>query len=117
MDESIAAKLKKIVTEIYGGKGIIFEPKAAKQVRELEALGLDKMPVCVAKTQYSLSDNAELLGAPQGFTITVRDVRVCTGAGFIVCETGNIMTMPGLPKVPAANRMDIDENGTITGLF
>lgn len=117
LDESIAAKLKKIVTEIYGGKGIIFEPKAAKQVRELEALGLDKMPVCVAKTQYSLSDNAELLGAPQGFTITVRDVRVCTGAGFIVCETGNIMTMPGLPKVPAANRMDIDENGTITGLF
>lgn len=109
--------MKKIVTEIYGGKDVIFETKAARQVKELEAFGLDKMPVCVAKTQYSLSDNAELLGAPEDFVVTVKDVRVCTGAGFIVCETGNIMTMPGLPKVPAANRMDIDENGNITGLF
>ena len=75
------------------------------------------MPVCVAKTQYSLSDNPALLGAPEHFKITVKDVRVCTGAGFIVCQTSNIMVMPGLPKVPAANRMDIDENGVITGLF
>lgn len=116
-EASIPEKMKKIVTEIYGGKDVIFETKAARQVKELEAFGLDKMPVCVAKTQYSLSDNAELLGAPEGFVVTVKDVRVCTGAGFIVCETGNIMTMPGLPKVPAANRMDIDENGNITGLF
>ena len=115
--ESIAKKLETIVREIYGGDGVIFESRAKKQVEELERLGLDKMPVCVAKTQYSLSDNADLLGAPTGFTVTVKDVRVCTGAGFIVCETGNIMTMPGLPKVPAANRMDIDENGVITGLF
>ena len=96
---------------------MIFEGKAQKQVKELEAFGLDKMPVCVAKTQYSLSDNAALLGAPENFYVTGKDVRVCTGAGFIVCETGNIMTMPGLPKVPAANRMDIDEKGNITGLF
>ena len=85
--------------------------------QELEAFGLDHMPICVAKTQYSLSDNPALLGAPKNFTVTVKDVRVCTGAGFIVCQTSNIMTMPGLPKVPAANRMDIDENGIITGLF
>ena len=89
----------------------------SKQIKELEAFGLDKMPICVAKTQYSLSDNPALLGAPKGFKVTVKDVRVCTGAGFIVCQTSNIMTMPGLPKVPAANRMDIDENGVITGLF
>ena len=88
-----------------------------KQVKELEALGLDKMPVCIAKTQYSLSDDPDLLGAPTGFKVTVKDVRICSGAGFIVCQTSNIMTMPGLPKVPAANKMDIDENGVITGLF
>ena len=117
VNETIPEKLEKIVTRIYGGKGVIFEGKAQKQVKELEAFGLDKMPVCVAKTQYSLSDNADLLGAPENFYVTVKDVRVCTGAGFIVCETGNIMTMPGLPKVPAANRMDIDEKGNITGLF
>ena len=117
VNETIPEKLEKIVTRIYGGKGVIFEGKAQKQVKELETFGLDKMPVCVAKTQYSLSDNADLLGAPENFYVTVKDVRVCTGAGFIVCETGNIMTMPGLPKVPAANRMDIDEKGNITGLF
>ena len=97
--------------------GVLFEGNAQKQIKELEAFGLDKMPICVAKTQYSLSDNPALLGAPKGFKVTVKDVRVCTGAGFIVCQTSNIMTMPGLPKVPAANRMDIDENGIITGLF
>lgn len=106
-----------ITKEIYGGDGVVFENNARKQIKELEKLGLDKMPICVAKTQYSLSDDPALLGAPKHFTVTVKDVRVCTGAGFIVCQTSNIMTMPGLPKVPAATKMDIDENGVITGLF
>lgn len=114
---SIPEKMETIVKKVYGGDGVIFEGNAQKQIKELEAFGLDKMPICVAKTQYSLSDNPALLGAPKGFKVTVKDVRVCTGAGFIVCQTSNIMTMPGLPKVPAANRMDIDENGVITGLF
>lgn len=117
VNASIPEKLTAIVQKVYGGDGVVFEGNAKKQIEELEAFGLDHMPVCVAKTQYSLSDNPALLGAPKGFTVTVKDVRVCTGAGFIVCQTSNIMTMPGLPKVPAANRMDIDENGVITGLF
>lgn len=117
VNASIPEKLETIVKKVYGGDGVLFEGNAQKQIKELEAFGLDKMPICVAKTQYSLSDNLALLGAPKGFKVTVKDVRVCTGAGFIVCQTSNIMTMPGLPKVPAANRMDIDENGVITGLF
>ena len=117
VNDSIPKKMETIVQKVYGGDGVIFEGNAQKQIKELEAFGLDKMPICVAKTQYSLSDNPALLGAPKGFKVTVKDVRVCTGAGFIVCQTSNIMTMPGLPKVPAANRMDIDENGVITGLF
>lgn len=117
VNDTIAQKMETIVKKIYGGAGVVFESKAQKQVAELEKFGLDKMPLCVAKTQYSLSDDPSLLGAPKDFTVTVKDVRVCTGAGFIVCQTGDIMTMPGLPKVPAANRMDIDENGVITGLF
>lgn len=117
VNASIPEKLETIVKKVYGGDGVLFEGNAQKQIKELEAFGLDKMPICVAKTQYSLSDNQALLGAPKGFKVTVKDVRVCTGAGFIVCQTSNIMTMPGLPKVPAANRMDIDENGVITGLF
>ena len=117
VNDTILHKLEILTKEIYGGDGVILEGKAPKQIAELEKLGLDKMPVCVAKTQYSLSDNPALLGAPEHFKITVKDVRVCTGAGFIVCQTSNIMVMPGLPKVPAANRMDIDENGVITGLF
>lgn len=117
VNDSIPKKMETIVKKVYGGDGVIFEGNAQKQNKELEAFGLDKMPICVAKTQYSLSDNPALLGAPKGFKVTVKDVRVCTGAGFIVCQTSNIMTMPGLPKVPAANRMDIDENGVITGLF
>lgn len=117
VNASIPEKMETIVKKVYGGDGVIFEGNAPKQIKELEAFGLDKMPICVAKTQYSLSDNPALLGAPKGFKVTVKDVRVCTGAGFIVCQTSNIMTMPGLPKVPAANRMDIDENGVITGLF
>lgn len=117
VNASIPEKLETIVKKVYGGDSVLFEGNAQKQIKELEAFGLDKMPICVAKTQYSLSDNPALLGAPKGFKVTVKDVRVCTGAGFIVCQTSNIMTMPGLPKVPAANRMDIDENGIITGLF
>lgn len=117
VNASIPEKLETIVKKVYGGDGVLFEGNAQKQIKELEAFGLNKMPICVAKTQYSLSDNPALLGAPKGFKVTVKDVRVCTGAGFIVCQTSNIMTMPGLPKVPAANRMDIDENGVITGLF
>lgn len=117
VNASIPEKLETIVKKVYGGDGVLFEGNAQKQIKELEAFGLDKMPICVAKTQYSLSDNPALLGAPKGFKVTVKDVRVCTGAGFIVCQTSNIMTMPGLPKVPVANRMDIDENGVITGLF
>ena len=117
VNASFPEKLETIVKKVYGGDGVLFEGNAQKQIKELEAFGLDKMPICVAKTQYSLSDNPALLGAPKGFKVTVKDVRVCTGAGFIVCQTSNIMTMPGLPKVPAANRMDIDENGVITGLF
>ena len=117
VNDSIPEKLTAIVQKVYGGDGVVFEGNAKKQIQELEAFGLDHMPICVAKTQYSLSDNPALLGAPKGFTVTVKDVRICTGAGFIVCQTSNIMTMPGLPKVPAANRMDIDENGVITGLF
>lgn len=117
VNDTIPQKMETIIKKIYGGDGVVFEKNAQKQIKELETFGLDKMPICVAKTQYSLSDDPTLLGAPSGFTVTVQDVRVCTGAGFIVCQTSNIMTMPGLPKVPAANRMDIDENGVITGLF
>ena len=114
---SIKEKINTIVTQIYGGKGVAYTPKAEKQIKQLEALGLDKKPVCMAKTQYSLSDDPTLLGAPEGFTVTVSMVRVSNGAGFIVAETGDIMVMPGLPKEPAANKINIDEHGKIIGLF
>ena len=117
VNDSIPKKMETIVKKVYGGDGVIFEGNAQKQIKELEAFGLDKMPICVAKTQYSLSDNPALLGAPKGFKVTVKDVRVCTGAGFIVCQTSNIMTMPGLPKKPAAVGIDVDADGKITGLF
>jgi len=117
VNSSIQDKLNTIVREIYGGDGVVFESSAKKQMKKIEELGLDKMPVCIAKTQYSFSDDSKLLGAPKGFNITIKTVRVSAGAGFIVCEAGNIMTLPGLPKVPAAQKMDIDENGVITGLF
>lgn len=117
INDTIENKLNTIIREIYGGKGVIFETAAKKQVKRLEELGLDKLPICVAKTQFSFSDDAALVGAPTGFEINIKNVRVSAGAGFIVCEAGDIMVMPGLPKVPAANRMDIDEKGTITGLF
>lgn len=117
VDASIAEKVGVIVKEIYGGKGVKFSAKALKEMNRLEKLGMDKLPICMAKTQYSLSDNPKLLGAPKGFEITVNEVKISAGAGFIVCLTGDIMTMPGLPKVPAAELIDIDENGVVTGLF
>ena len=113
----IKEKIKTIVNEIYGGDDVIYTPKAEKEILKLEELGLDKKPVCMAKTQYSLSDNPQLLGRPKNFNITVSKVRVSNGAGFIVVETGDIMVMPGLSKKPAANNIDIDKNGKITGLF
>ena len=104
--------------KIYGGAGVVLTQAAKKQAERLTALGFDKMPVCVAKTQYSFSDDPALLGAPEGFTVTVRNLKVSAGAGFLVALTGEIMTMPGLPKSPAAERIDVDENtGKITGLF
>jgi len=114
---SIEEKINRIVTEIYGGKGVVYTPAAKKKIKQIEDMGLDKVPVCIAKTQYSLSDNQNLLGRPEGFTVTVRDINISNGAGFVVALTGDIMTMPGLPKVPAANGIDIDENGKIVGLF
>ncbi|MBB6443415.1 formate--tetrahydrofolate ligase [Bacillus benzoevorans] len=113
---SIEEKISTIAKEIYRADGVDFTAPAKKQIAELEKLGLDKMPICMAKTQYSFSDNEKLLGAPTGFRITVREVKVSAGAGFIVALTGSIMTMPGLPKVPAANGMDILESGEIVGL-
>jgi formate--tetrahydrofolate ligase len=116
VDGTIEEKITKIATEIYRADGVDFTAEAKKQMAEIAKLGLDKMPICMAKTQYSFSDNMALLGAPTGFRITVRDIRVAAGAGFLVALTGEIMTMPGLPKVPAANGMDITEEGEIIGL-
>lgn len=114
---SIPEKLEKIAKEIYRADGVTFTAAAKKSLAEIETLGKDKLPVCVAKTQYSLSDNPALLGKPEGFTLTVRDVRLSAGAGFVVALTGDIMTMPGLPKVPAASKIDVDADGNISGLF
>lgn len=116
-DLTIPEKLEIIAKEIYRADGITFTAGAKKSLAEIEALGKDKLPVCVAKTQYSLSDNPALLGKPEGFTLTVRDVRLSAGAGFVVALTGDIMTMPGLPKVPAASKIDVDADGNISGLF
>ena len=117
LDGTIEDKIHAIVTKIYGGDGVVLTPAAKKQVAQLTALGFDKLPVCVAKTQYSFSDDATKLGAPEGFKVTVKNVKVSAGAGFLVVLTGDIMTMPGLPKVPAAEAIDVDENGRILGLF
>jgi len=116
-DDSIEKKLNDIAKNVYHADGVILTANAKKQMTELEALGFDKLPICMAKTQYSFSDDATLLGAPKGFTITVRNIKVSAGAGFLVALTGDIMTMPGLPKVPAAEKIDVDETGKITGLF
>lgn len=116
-DLTIPEKLEIIAKEIYRADGVTFTAAAKKSLAEIEALGKDKLPVCVAKTQYSLSDNPALIGKPEGFTLTVRDVRLSAGAGFVVALTGDIMTMPGLPKVPAASKIDVDADGNISGLF
>lgn len=116
-NDSIENKITAVAREIYGADGIVIDPKAKKEIARLESLGYDKLPVCIAKTQYSLSDNPSLLGRPRGFEISVKEVRVSAGAGFIVVLTGNVMVMPGLPKVPAAENIDVDSNGNITGLF
>ncbi len=117
LDCGIADKIEAVVKKVYGGDGVYITPAAQKQIERLEALGFDRVPICIAKTQYSFSDDPTLLGAPEGFTVTVKEVRVSAGAGFVVVLTGDIMTMPGLPKSPAAERIDIDENGKISGLF
>lgn len=117
VNDSIKDKINTIATKIYGADGVNYTPAVEKTIAEFEAEGLDKMPICMAKTQYSLSDDQFKLGAPTGFKITVRELRISAGAGFIVALTGNILTMPGLPKKPAAENMDIDINGKITGLF
>jgi formate--tetrahydrofolate ligase len=117
VNDSIENKLTAIVQRVYGGRGISILPSAQKQISELSALGFGHLPVCIAKTQYSFSDNPSLLGAPSDFTVTIKNVKVSAGAGFLVALTGDIMTMPGLPKSPAAERIDVDENGVISGLF
>ncbi len=117
LDISIKEKIEAVATKIYHADGVVFESKAEKQLKELEDLGFNDVPVCMAKTQYSFSDRPELKGAPKGFKITVKDLKIDAGAGFIVVKTGDIMTMPGLPKVPAAENIDVDNDGRITGLF
>lgn len=114
---SVPEKIETIAKEIYRADGVVYTAAAKKSIAEIESLGQDKLPVCIAKTQYSLSDNPVLLGKPEGFTLTVRDVRLSAGAGFIVALTGDIMTMPGLPKFPAAYKIDVDDSGSISGLF
>lgn len=117
LDTSIEEKIETVVKRIYGGNGVTYSPAAKKEIAKLSALGFDKLPICIAKTQYSFSDDATKLGAPENFTVNVKNVKVSAGAGFIVVLTGDIMTMPGLPKVPAAENIDVDNNGVIIGLF
>ncbi|MBQ1950377.1 MAG: formate--tetrahydrofolate ligase, partial [Clostridia bacterium] len=117
LDLSIEDKIRAVVQKVYGGDDIVVMPAAKKQIAQLTALGFDKCPVCIAKTQYSFSDDPTKLGAPDGFTVTVKNVKISAGAGFIVVLTGDILTMPGLPKSPAAERIDVDDQGKITGLF
>ena len=117
LDNSIENKIEDIVKKVYGGSGVKFTPEAKEQINRLTLLGFDKLPVCMAKTQYSFSDDMTKLGAPENFEVTVREVKVSAGAGFIVALTGSILTMPGLPKSPAAEKIDVDENGKIVGLF
>ena len=116
-EDTIEHKLEAIVKNVYRGAGVALTPAAKKQAQQLEALGFGHLPICMAKTQYSFSDDPKLLGAPEGFTVTVRNLKVSAGAGFIVALTGDIMTMPGLPKVPAAENIDVTDDGRIVGLF
>ena len=117
VNDTIENKITTIAKEIYGAKDVIFTKEAKNSIKRIVENGMDKVPVCMAKTQYSLSDDPKLLGAPKDFELTVRNVRISNGAGFVVALTGDIMTMPGLPKVPAANNIDIKEDGEIVGLF
>ena len=117
VNESIMDKINAVVTKIYHGAGVDYTPAAQKEIKRREELGYDKLPVCMAKTQYSFSDNQNLLGAPEGFRVTISNVKVSAGAGFVVVYTGDIMTMPGLPKVPSAEKIDVDNDGVISGLF
>lgn len=117
LDSKIEDKIRAVVQKVYGGKGINITADAKKQIKKLNELGYDKLPICIAKTQYSFSDDQKRLGAPEGFEVTVRNVKVSAGAGFIIVLTGDIMTMPGLPKTPAAENIDVDDDGKIVGLF
>ena len=117
MGASIQEKIAAVVKRVYRGKGVNVLPAAEKQIEELTALGFGDLPVCLAKTQYSFSDDPKLIGAPEDFTVTVKNVKVSAGAGFIVVLTGDILTMPGLPKNPAAENIDVSDDGVITGLF
>ena len=116
-DMPLDAKIEAVVKKIYHGAGVTWGAGVKTQLKRLTEMGYGRLPVCMAKTQYSFSDNAKKLGAPEGFKVTVRNVRISAGAGFVVALTGDIMTMPGLPKVPAAEKIDVDENGVISGLF
>ncbi|MBC1520045.1 formate--tetrahydrofolate ligase [Listeria aquatica] len=116
-EDSLEEKLEKIVTKVYGGKGIELAPAARKELKHIEEMGYGHLPICMAKTQYSFSDDAKKIGRPEGFTITIKEVKISAGAGFVVALTGAIMTMPGLPKVPAAENIQVDDNGVISGLF
>ena len=117
LEMSLEEKLRTVTRRIYGGKDISVLPAAAKQLQRLEELGYGAYPVCIAKTQYSFSDDPTKLGAPEDFVVTIKSAKVSAGAGFVVALTGDIMTMPGLPRVPAAEKIDVDENGVISGLF
>ncbi len=117
LEMSIIEKIEAIAKKIYHADGVTFAPAAKKAMEQLEKLGFGNLPVCMAKTQYSFSDDAKLLGAPKGFNVTIRNMKVSAGAGFIVALAGDIMTMPGLPPVPAAEKIDVDETGKIYGLF
>ena len=117
LNEKVEDKIEKIVKKVYGGSGVVYTDEAKVDLKNIYRLNMDKLPICMAKTQYSLSDNKDLLGAPKDFNITIRKLKISSGAGFIVALTGDILTMPGLPKVPAAENIDVDENGIISGLF
>ena len=116
-EASIQDKIEAITGKVYGADGVDYTPKALREIRNLESIGLGNLPVCMAKNQYSLTDDPKKLGRPEGFRITIRDIAASAGAGFLVALTGDIMKMPGLPKVPSAEKIDVDEDGVISGLF